>query len=95
MIRDFFKLSSIYDDCRRPRGGSVTNNSKKTLPAVHQRCPDAGFHRIHYDFHDLGANTLFMLFLQSPQFTKTLVFLTCQYLPTTLIWQKRTADRIL
>ena len=33
---------------------------KKTLPAVPRRGPEAGFHRIHYDFHGLGANTLFM-----------------------------------
>jgi hypothetical protein len=25
-----------------------------------RRGPEAGFHRIHYDFHGLGANTLFM-----------------------------------
>ena len=60
MIRDFFNHSSIYDDCRRPRGGSVTNNSKKTLTAVPRRGPEAGPIVYIYDFHGLGANTLFM-----------------------------------
>ena len=44
----------------RPRGGSVTNNSKKPCPPCLKRGPEAGFHRIHYDFQILGANTLFM-----------------------------------
>ncbi len=66
MIRDFYSQSSIQDDCRRPAngrprgGGSGTNNSKKLLPAVPRRGPEAGFPRIHYDFHGLGANPLFM-----------------------------------
>jgi len=42
----------------RPRGGSGTNNSKKTLPAVPRRSPDAVFHRIHYDFHGSGVNPI-------------------------------------
>ena len=43
-----------------------TNNSKKTLPAVPLRGPEAGFHRIHYDFHGSGVNHLdSCLFFQS------------------------------
>ena len=39
---------------------------KKTLPAVPRRGPEAGFHRIHYDFHGLGVNPIdSCLFLQS------------------------------
>ena len=71
MIRDFYSQSSMYDDCRRPRrvapaAESVTNNSKKIMPAVPRRGPEAGFHRIHYDFHGSGVNSIdSCLFLQS------------------------------
>jgi len=71
MIRDFFSHASMYDDRRRPtnglpRGGSGTNNSKKILPAVPRRGPEAGLHRIHYDFHGSGVNHIdSCLFLQS------------------------------
>ena len=44
---------------------------KKTLPAVPRRGPEAGFHRVHYDFHGLGANTLFMPV--SPEHGKTVI----------------------
>ena len=57
----------------RPRGGSVTNNPKKPLPAVPRRGPEAGFHRIHYDFHGLGANTLFMPVSTEPIFFESKV----------------------
>jgi hypothetical protein len=42
---------------------------KKTLPAVPRRGPEAGFHRIDYDFHSLGANTLFMPVSTEPDFS--------------------------
>ncbi len=70
MIRDFLSHSSMFDNRRRPangrpRGGSVTNN-KKTLPAVPRRGPEAGFHRIHYDFHGSGVDHIdSCLYLQS------------------------------
>ena len=39
---------------------------KKLLPAVPRRGPEAGFHRIHYDFHGSGMNSIdSCLFLQS------------------------------
>ena len=39
---------------------------KKPLPAVPRRGPEAGFHRIHYDFHGSGVNPIdSCLFLQS------------------------------
>ena len=60
MIRDFFKHSSIYDDCRRPRrvapaADQVINNSKITLPAVPRRGPEAGFHRLTLRFSWFGC----------------------------------------
>ena len=46
MIRDFYSQSSIYDDAAGHEGspscGSVTNNPKKTPPAVARRDPEAG-----------------------------------------------------
>jgi hypothetical protein len=64
MIRDFFKHTPFTMIATAPEGSPQrwisTNNSKKTLPAMPRRGPEAGFHRIHYDFHGLGANTLFM-----------------------------------
>jgi hypothetical protein len=33
---------------------------KKNLPAVPRRGPEAGFHRIHYDFHGSGVNPIYM-----------------------------------
>jgi hypothetical protein len=33
---------------------------KKTLPAVPQRGPEVGFHRIHYDFHGFWCKHQFM-----------------------------------
>ena len=66
MIRDFFSHSSISDD--RRRGGSGKNNYKqfkKTLPVVSRRSPEAGFHRIHYDFLGSGVTHIdSCLFLQ-------------------------------
>ena len=62
MIRDFFN-TSMYDDRCRPRrvapcgGIIVTNNVKKTLPAVPRRGPEAGMlHHIHYEFHRSSVN---------------------------------------
>ena len=64
--RFFFTLLHIHDD--RRRGGSVTNNYKqfkKILPVVSRRSPEAGFHRIHYDFLGSGVNHIdSCLFLQ-------------------------------
>ena len=51
----------------RPRGGSVTKNSKKnSLPAVPQRDLEAGVLRREDDFHESGVNQIdSCLFLQS------------------------------
>jgi hypothetical protein len=68
----FFSHATMYDDRRRPangrpRGGSGTNNFKKNLPAVPRRIPEAGFHRMYYDFHGSGVNHLdSCLLLQNP-----------------------------
>jgi hypothetical protein len=47
-------------------GGSVTKNSKNSLPAVPRRSPEAGALFIEYDFHGSGVNRIdSCLFLQS------------------------------
>ena len=71
MIRDFFKHSpftmiSAASEGSPPRRISNTTIQKKLQPAVPQRGPEAGFHRIHYDFHGSGVNPIdSCLFLQS------------------------------
>jgi hypothetical protein len=65
MIRDFFKHSSLYDDCRRPTkgrplGGSVTNNSKITCPPCLGEALRRGSIVYITIFMVFGANTLFM-----------------------------------
>jgi hypothetical protein len=70
MIRDFFYTPPFTTMAAAPEGSPprrISNKQfKKNLPAVPRRGPEAGFHRIHYDFHDLGANTLFMLVSKEP-----------------------------
>ena len=53
---------------RLPAAESVTNNSKKPCPNMPRRGPEAGFHRIYYDFMVFGANTLFMPVSTEPEF---------------------------
>ena len=44
---------------------------QKTLPAVPRRGPEAGFHRVYYDFHGSGVNPIdSCLFLQKRIFLK-------------------------
>jgi len=60
MIRDFFNTPPFTMIAAAPEGSPprrISNKqSKKTLPAVPLRGPEAGFHRIHYDFHGSGVN---------------------------------------
>jgi hypothetical protein len=72
MIRDFFKHSSIYDDCRRPRRVAprrISNKQfKKNLPAVPRRGPEAEFRRIITIFKFWVRTLCSCLFLQSKNF---------------------------
>ena len=69
MIRDFFKHSSITMIAAAPEGSPPRRISykqfKKNLPAVPRRGPEAGFHRIHYDFKFWVRTLCSCLFLQS------------------------------
>ncbi len=62
-----------YDECRHPRWGThplrINNYSKKTLPTVPRRGPDAGVLCIKLDFNCSGANSRSCTFLQSPDIT--------------------------
>ena len=64
MIRDFFKHPPFMMIDAAPEGSPrrriINKQFKKILPAVPRKGPEAGFHRIHYDFHGFGANTLVM-----------------------------------
>ena len=78
MIRDFFNTPPFTMIAAAPEGSPprrISNKQfKKTLPAVPRRGPEAGFHRIHYDFHGSGVNHIdSCLFLQS-QFFNTRKF---------------------
>ena len=71
MIRDFFKPSSIYDDCRRPRRVAPrrisNNNSKKTPdpPCLGEALRRGSIVYITI-FNGLGVNLIdSCLFLQS------------------------------
>jgi hypothetical protein len=72
MIRDFLNTPPFTIVAAVPEGSPprrISNKQfKKPLPAVPRRGLEAGFHRIHYDFHVFCANTLFMPVSTDPFF---------------------------
>ena len=69
MIRDFLNTPPCTMITAAPEGSPprrISNKQfKKNLPAVPRRGPEAGFHRIHHDFHGSGVNPIdSCLFLQ-------------------------------
>jgi hypothetical protein len=72
--RDFlntppFTMITAAPEGSPPRRISNKQFKKNHCPAVPRRGPEAGFNRIHYDFHGSGMNHIDSCpFLQSPIF---------------------------
>ena len=79
MLRDFFHTPPCTMIAAAPQTvppRRIRNKQfKKPLPAVLRRGPEAGFHRIYYDFHGLGANHIDSCpFQQSQNIQKNRIF---------------------
>jgi hypothetical protein len=71
MIRDFYHTPPCTMIAAAPQtvapAADQEQTIQKTLAPVPRKIPEAGFHRIYYDFHGLGVNHRDShLFLQNP-----------------------------